>query len=194
MGLHHATLKAAVGRYGSFKDTLPADALKAEIAKDEKGFTPEEVDEIYEAIVSPDAQAGGDEPTAGDQTVSTQADGSIAPEWAVALQASNEAVIASNVAFTESVGEFKEFANKLVSEITKAGKASGKHESAKPAKPILTPETVNFDPEADYVVVKGQSFWDRNDHTREYKAGEDVTHLGEEILRSLLARELVEED
>ncbi|MBB6109717.1 hypothetical protein SAMN05421821_105135 [Mucilaginibacter lappiensis] len=53
MGLHHATIKAAVKAYGPLHtEGKTADEVKAEIAKDEKGFTPDEVEEVYAAITA----------------------------------------------------------------------------------------------------------------------------------------------
>jgi len=54
MALHHATLKAAVALYAILlTEGKTADEVKAEIAKDPKEFTPDEVEEIYHAIANP---------------------------------------------------------------------------------------------------------------------------------------------
>ena len=54
MALHHATLKAAVALYAILlTQGKTADEVKAEIAKDPKEFSPDEVEEIYNAIVNP---------------------------------------------------------------------------------------------------------------------------------------------
>lgn len=51
------SLKAAVKAYGSLHSDGKAEAeVKEAIAGSEKGFTPEQVDEIYNAIVDPDEQ------------------------------------------------------------------------------------------------------------------------------------------
>lgn len=53
MGLHHAKLKAAVGKYSPLHtEGKTSEEVKAEIVKDEKGFNADEVNEIYEAILS----------------------------------------------------------------------------------------------------------------------------------------------
>ncbi|WP_316851164.1 hypothetical protein [Pedobacter agri] len=54
MALHHATLKAAVALYAILlTQGKNADEVKAEIAKDPKDFSTDEVDEIYNAITNP---------------------------------------------------------------------------------------------------------------------------------------------
>lgn len=56
--LHYKTLEAAVKTYGPLKDKTEEE-VKAAIAADEKKFTPEQVEEIYNAIVSPKADEPG---------------------------------------------------------------------------------------------------------------------------------------
>ncbi len=52
MGLHHATLKAAVKAYGHLHSQgKSADEVKAAIAADEKQFEGDAVNEIYRAII-----------------------------------------------------------------------------------------------------------------------------------------------
>ncbi|WP_131535463.1 hypothetical protein [Pedobacter nototheniae] len=54
MALHHATLKAAVALYAILLTQGKNETeIKAEIAKDPKEFSTEEVEEIYHAIVNP---------------------------------------------------------------------------------------------------------------------------------------------
>jgi len=54
MALHHATLKSAVAAYAVLlTEGKTAEEIKAEIAKDPKEFNPEDVEEIYNAIVNP---------------------------------------------------------------------------------------------------------------------------------------------
>ncbi|RZJ88734.1 MAG: hypothetical protein EOO20_12850 [Chryseobacterium sp.] len=54
MALHHATLKAAVASYAILlTQGKTAEEVKAEIAKDPKEFTSDEVEEIYSAIANP---------------------------------------------------------------------------------------------------------------------------------------------
>ena len=54
MALHHATLKAAVALYAILlTQGKTAEEVKAEIAKDPKEFSPEEVEEVYHAITNP---------------------------------------------------------------------------------------------------------------------------------------------
>lgn len=62
MSLHKTTLKSAVQKYRGFYDNGDGEAAtKAEIAKDSRAFSPEEVDEIYAAILAP-AEDEGKEP------------------------------------------------------------------------------------------------------------------------------------
>lgn len=50
--LHHKTLESAVAKYGPIQGKTEEE-VKAEIAKDEKGFTPEQIDEIYRNLEVP---------------------------------------------------------------------------------------------------------------------------------------------
>lgn len=45
------SLKAAVGKYGSLYGTMSEEALREEIAKSDKGFSAEQVEEIFLALV-----------------------------------------------------------------------------------------------------------------------------------------------
>lgn len=63
MALHHATLKAAVVLYAALlTQGKTVEEIKAEIAKDPKEFTPEDVEEIYNAIINPKPDAPKPEP------------------------------------------------------------------------------------------------------------------------------------
>lgn len=57
--LHHATLKAAVSKYGDlhFAAGKTEEEIKAAIATDEKKFDADAINEIYAAIISPDGSA-----------------------------------------------------------------------------------------------------------------------------------------
>jgi hypothetical protein len=60
MGLHHATLGAAVKKYGPlFTEGKSEEEIRAAIAGDEKAFEPEGIDEIFAAIT---ADPGDDQP------------------------------------------------------------------------------------------------------------------------------------
>jgi hypothetical protein len=61
MALHHKTKEAAVAKYSALASELPTVHLREEILKDEKGFTPEQADEILETIVS-EKGSGKDNP------------------------------------------------------------------------------------------------------------------------------------
>lgn len=50
--LHHKTLEAAVNKYGPLQGKSEEE-VKAEIAADEKGFTPDQVNEIYRNLEVP---------------------------------------------------------------------------------------------------------------------------------------------
>lgn len=53
MKLHYKSLKAAVAKYSPLVEQgKNEDDVKAELAKDEKAFTTEQVDEIYAAITA----------------------------------------------------------------------------------------------------------------------------------------------
>lgn len=50
--LHYKTLESAVAKYGPIQGKTEEE-VKAEIARDEKGFTPEQIDEIYRNMEVP---------------------------------------------------------------------------------------------------------------------------------------------
>ena len=49
--LHHMALKAAVAKFQPLVGTMTHEALKQEITDDEKGYHPDEIEEIYQAIL-----------------------------------------------------------------------------------------------------------------------------------------------
>lgn len=103
------------------------------------------------------------------------------PEWVQAILDSNAAVLESNQQVVDSLNELKDLAKE-------AGAYRGE------AKAVAgSPKSAQVDPDADYVVTRGNSFADRDDITKRYSEGEDVTHLGAERLQSLLDQGLIEE-
>ncbi len=174
------SLKAAVAKYGSLHTDGKAEAdVKAELVSDERGFTPEQIDEIYAAIVAtPDLfEQGGDK--GGDQEDLDNEDkmeDQEIPEWAA----------------LKLIGIFKPLFDELKEEIVELRKSLAK--SAKEATPnAVFQSSVEFDPETDYIVAAGKSFRDPKDFTKEYAAGDDVTHLGADKLLALLSNGLIEE-
>jgi hypothetical protein len=124
------------------------------------------------------------------------------PEWVAELLESNQAVMESNAQYLEShnsvlesnqavidaVAAFKESANELIEQIGSAATPAIQETAEKIA---AAPE---FNPDADYVVADGKSFADKHDMTKKYNEGDDVTHLGEDRLKSLLELGLIVED
>jgi hypothetical protein len=54
--LHHATLKAALAAYAILlAEGKNETEIREAISKDEKEFSPEEIEEIYQAIINPPA-------------------------------------------------------------------------------------------------------------------------------------------
>ena len=115
------------------------------------------------------------------------------PEWVAELLESNKAVIASNQAqiesnsaLNESIESFKESANEIISNIGERVEASSE-QSGKATVEIY------FNPDEDYEVAAGKSFRDPKNFAKEYSEGDNVNHLGEEVLTRLLAQGLIEE-
>ncbi len=164
MGLHHATLKAAVALYAILLTQGKTEAeIKEAISSDEKEFKASEVEEIYAAILE---QSKADHPSA-DQ-----------PDWVAKVIASNEAVIISNQAVIEAV---EAFSNSFV------------HSSSPQELPVMNIQlTDDFDPEIDYVVAEGKSFRHPNDFSKEFKSGAKVNGLAIEKLKSLYGQGLIE--
>ena len=127
-----------------------------------------------------------------------------------AVLISNEKVIASNQSVIDSLDSFKEHSADFVKQLVEGADEKNQPiiDSIKSAVESITiagipvgtgtvsdfkPAKRHVDPEAEYVVSKGNSFADRNDITKKYVEGEDVTHLGYERLQSLLDQGLIEE-
>lgn len=164
------SLKAAVAKYGSLHTDGKAEAeVKEALLADEKGYTAEQVDEIYLNIATP----------APTDDIPTQLMGAKDPEWVADVLASNEAVIASNEKVVEALNAFKA----VHSETTKADKIeiSSAHVE------------VEINPDASYVVAEGKSFRDSANFSTEYSEGQDVTSLGADRLKALLNQGLITE-
>jgi hypothetical protein len=207
MKMHHATLKAAVLMYGVLLGTMPEQALKDTIKKDPKTFTEEDVNEIYEAILAENAP----KETAAPAVVE-------APQWAKDLLESNQSVIdsvklfketgsdlikvlldsnlaaeKSSLAVIESIKTFKDTANDIVKEIFVKNQETKRLVSEKKTTAEVTKvEDVTLDPEGKYV-VGDHSFRDREDYKTIYEPGQDVSHLDDKVLKSLLSRGLIRE-
>lgn len=115
------------------------------------------------------------------------------PDWVAEILksnsevvASNQALIESNSALAESIESFKESANEIISNIGESVEAASEQS-------VKVSIEVHFNPDEDYEVAAGKSFRDPKDFTHEYKEGDNVNHLGEEILTRLLAQGLIEE-
>lgn len=115
------------------------------------------------------------------------------PDWVAELLESNKAVIASNQALiesnsalAESIESFKESANEIISNIGERVEAAYEQSPKASVK-------VHFDPDEDYEVAAGKSFRDPKNFAKEYNEGDNVNHLGEEVLTRLLGQGLIEE-
>lgn len=115
------------------------------------------------------------------------------PEWVAELLesnntvvASNQALIESNSALAESIESFKESANEIISNIGERVQAASEQSDKGTVE-------VRFDPDEDYEVAAGKSFRDPKEFTKEYSEGDNVNHLGEEVLTRLLFQGLIEE-
>jgi len=184
--LHHATLKAAVLVYAALIGTMTEESLKAEIAKNEKGFSPQEIDEIYAAVVKSKGELNTE---AENQPATSVVD---TPKWVAELLASNLATQQSNQAVVDAISQFKELAGDLVSEVVTATKALGENNSVEvTGKQEMKLQLPEFDEDAIYEVIV--PFRDSSDFTKLYKLGEDVSHLGEDRIKHLLLIGNVEE-
>jgi hypothetical protein len=189
MSLHHQTLGAAVKKYGPVHTSGQSEAeVKEAIAADEKDFNSDAVNEIYAAIT-----AEVEQPEPGE-----------APEWVERLIASNESVIKSNesleVLLAEIIesGPAQERSNQAVVDsnaaLVDAFDQFKELSSRKVGNYIESAAVVeDFDESADYEVATGKSFRDSKDFTKEYTEGDDVTHLGVDVLKRLHAQGLVQE-
>lgn len=167
------SLKAAVAKYGPLHIDGKAEAdVKAALAKDERAFSVEQIDEIYAAIVTPNLFEGGDEPK--------QEQGEQTPKWVQTILDSNQAVLDSNQSVIDALEELKSFADER---------------SSKPEGPVTTKILIEdeFDEDADYEVAPGKDFADKSDFTKKYSEGDDVTHLGADRLKELLGKGLIVE-
>lgn len=152
--------------------------------------------------------APGAEGTAENKASTTESQPAAAvveiPEWVAKVLESNQAVIKSNEALAESneklaeaISTFKEDANSLIGSIEESTgslieKINAKPEQAQQSDSIRS-TGIDFNPDTDYEVAKGKSFRDSKDFSKEYKEGDDVTHLGEDVLKRLLSQGLIEE-
>lgn len=190
MGLHHATLKAAVLVYAALIGTMTETALKDEIAKDEKSFTPEEVEEIYAAVVKSTSDATTTK-IEDDKKSELNFNGASlvtqeAPAWVAEVLASNMETHKSNQAVIDSIAQFKELAGGLVKEVTEAAKANVKAESIQiTGSGYIESNLPVYNPDADYEVIV--PFRDSKDFTKLHSIGDDVTQLGEDRIIHLLS-------
>lgn len=114
-----------------------------------------------------------------------------APDWAIKLMESNQAVIDSNNEVIESIGEFKEGATDLVEEIFKAYEGGTSEPKMEKLKSVKQPVKVNA--KAKYVVCEGKRFADKDNPSFIYEAGHNVSKLATERLQSLLEQGIIEE-
>jgi hypothetical protein len=171
------SLKAAVAKYGPLHTDGKAEAdVKAELAKDERGFTPEQVDEIYAAIIGPPDLFDGDMDTKSDDLPATLLVAKD-PEWVQTILDSNAALIESNQKVIDALEDLKSFADER---------------STSPSQPVEIKVQL-VDEDEDYEVAPGKSFRDPIDFAKEYTEGDDVTHLGVIKLQALLNSGLIVE-
>ncbi|MDQ1139425.1 hypothetical protein [Pedobacter agri] len=102
------------------------------------------------------------------------------PEWVQTILDSNQAVLESNQAVIAALEDLKSFADER----------SSRTEGPVTTKILIEDE---FDEDADYEVAPGKDFADKSDFTKKYSEGDDVTHLGAERLKELLAKGLIVE-
>lgn len=175
------SLKAAVAKYGPLHSDGKTEAdVKAELAKDERAFSVEQIDEIYSAIVTPEVEDPKYEPAT---LLEAQT-----PEWVQTILDSNQALIDSNNLVIASLDAFKENSADFVGQLVKE---FGKSETTTSGE--LKVEVAIIDEDEDYEVAPGKSFRDPLDFTKEYAEGDDVTHLGVIKLQALLNSGLIVE-
>lgn len=101
---------------------------------------------------------------------------------------SNQALIESNTALSESIESFKERANAIIDKI---GERVG--QTSEQGQVVISAVVDQFDADSEYQVSAGKSFRDPKDFAKEYTAGDNVDHLGEDVLKRLLGQGLIEE-
>ncbi|WP_256013114.1 hypothetical protein [Desertivirga xinjiangensis] len=99
----------------------------------------------------------------------------------------NQALAESNERVVFAVEAFREKGGELVDRIIEASKPKSDDDAGQVNDAIV------IDTKAKYRVVEGRKIVDKNNPEKEYLAGENVTHLGEERLKNLLAQGLIEE-
>ena len=106
------------------------------------------------------------------------------PEWVAELLASNLATQESNQAVIDAIANFRESANELIEKIGEKADPEVKEAAAQVAQSV-------FNADENYVVAEGKSFRDPKDFTKEYTAGDDVSHLDTSVLERLLNQGLI---
>lgn len=101
---------------------------------------------------------------------------------------SNQALIDSNTALTESIESFKESANEIIDKI-----GERVEQTSEQGAMVISAVVDQFDTDSEYQVSAGKSFRDPKDFAKEYTAGDNVDHLGEDVLKRLLSQGLIEE-
>lgn len=160
-------------------------------------------DEVKEKVVTP---AQGAEGTTENQeakgTGSTETDVTtetidiveeVAPEWAVKLLESNQAVIDSNNVVVEAVSDFKENASNVVRDILETANSASKGEKIAAKVEQSKKPKVEVNKESKYVVREGKRFADKDDPSFIYEAGYNVSSLATERLQALLEQGIIEE-
>lgn len=162
------SLKAAVAKYGPLHSDGKTDAeVKAELAKDERGFTAEQIDEIYSAIVAPIEDENPDEESQEKKDNSQDDSEEKIPEWAIKI-------------LTESFAPLFQEVKDAIVDLKKSLAKSATEATPNAVKEVES----DFDSEAKYVVAEGKSFKGA-DFSIEYKEGEDVMHLDVITLKRL---------
>jgi hypothetical protein len=104
------------------------------------------------------------------------------PEWVQAILDSNAAVISINQVVISGLESFKQHAADFVQNIADGGQSVNE---------IEPPKQADFDEDADYEVAPGKSFADKDDITKKYSSGDDVSHFDADRLKSLLTLGLI---
>lgn len=111
------------------------------------------------------------------------------PQWVETLLASNDAVLESNEKLVQSNKSVIDAMDHFAEKGSESIKGIGSDDSQ-----VVSKEEIYFDEDATYVVASGKILVDKYDTSVRYNEGDDVTELGEERIKALLAQGIVKED
>lgn len=169
----------------SIEDQAATPGQGAEGAAANKTLTDLQKSELTEARNEALLSAQSSDPNAPSYVAPEAAE---VPSWVAEVLESNQALIDSNAALTESIESFKESANSIIDKIDERVE-----QASEQGQVVNVATESDFDIDSEYQVSVGKSFRDPKDFAKEYTEGDNVDHLGEDVLKRLLSQGLIEE-